>query len=365
MTESFRSEIRHGLEGRSFRSTLRLYITGMAVLAPVVTTLIWIYGFDVTFKIAPFLVVTLAIVQYCISYLPVSVREVESESQPAPSSTEESRPKVSTEKTGAISSAHGNAQSGGISLAFPIVNGDSIEVSVVIPCLNEMNTIGACIETAQQAFKEAGVAGEVVVSDNGSTDGSIELSRSLGARVVHADLRGYGHALRKGLNEARGQFIIMGDADDSYEFTEVPRFVERWRAGYDIVMVKRVASSSRYSGGHIHIGTRVFSGVLGRLFHTRVEDAYRGMRAFTKQVYSKMDLRATGTELALEIIIKGKLLKAKTTEVPIGLGQSGPAQLSVSKYGSPHLSSVARSLLWWSMKTYMMGSSARHSSKMG
>ena len=119
--------------------------------------------------------------------------------------------------------------------------GEDLEVSVVIPCLNEAQSIGFCIDKALAAFRDHGIRGEVVVSDNGSTDGSIEIAEDRGARVVHATVRGYGNALRKGIDEARGQFIIMGDADDSYDFKEVPKFVERWRAGSEFVMGNRFA----------------------------------------------------------------------------------------------------------------------------
>src|SRR5262245_24771621 len=108
-----------------------------------------------------------------------------------------------------------------------------VEVSVVIPCLNEARSLAFCIDKALAAFKAADVCGEVVVSDNGSTDGSIQIAEMHGARIVHAEIKGYGNALRKGIQEARGKFIIMGDADDSYDFSEVPKFVAKWREGYE------------------------------------------------------------------------------------------------------------------------------------
>src|SRR5437868_11879601 len=125
--------------------------------------------------------------------------------------------------------------------ATPVVN--KLEVSVVIPCLNESQSVGFCIDKALTAFRAHGIRGEVIVADNGSTDGSIEIAQEHGARVVHATVRGYGNALRKGIDEARGEFIIMGDADDSYDFAEVPKFVEKWRAGYGFVM------GNRFTGG--------------------------------------------------------------------------------------------------------------------
>ena len=214
-------------------------------------------------------------------------------------------------ETGPASEAH--------TLSLPV---SEVQVSVVIPCLNEVRSIGACIEKALRAFKESGIAGEVVVSDNGSTDGSIELSRQLGARVVHAELKGYGHALRKGVQEARAQFIIMGDADDSYDFSEVPRFVERWREGYDIVMGNRFRGEIKAGAmpwHHKYIGNPVLTAILNLFFHTPIGDAHCGMRGFTKQAYQRMDLRTTGMEFASEFVIKAKRLGAKMTEIPITL----------------------------------------------
>ena len=214
-------------------------------------------------------------------------------------------------KTGPASEAH--------TLSLPV---NEVQVSVVIPCLNEVRSIGACIEKALRAFKQAGIAGEVVVSDNGSTDGSIELSRQLGARVVHAELKGYGHALRKGVQEARAQFIIMGDADDSYDFSDVPRFVERWREGYDIVMGNRFSGEIKAGAmpwHHKYIGNPVLTTILNLFFHTPIGDAHCGMRGFTKQSYQRMDLRTTGMEFASEFVIKAKRLGAKMTEIPITL----------------------------------------------
>src|SRR5437899_4628461 len=139
---------------------------------------------------------------------------------------------------------------------------EALDVSVVIPCLNEAQSIAFCIDKAIAAFKEAGIHGEVVVSDNGSTDGSIEIAEKHGARVVHAPSRGYGHTLRKGIEEARGQFIVMGDADDSYDFSQVPRFSAKWREGYEVVMgnraILRDRKSTRLNSSHLGISYAVF-----------------------------------------------------------------------------------------------------------
>ena len=199
---------------------------------------------------------------------------------------------------------------------------EQIDVSVVIPCLNEANSIAFCIDKALTAFKEAGIRGEVVIGDNGSTDGSIDIALKHGARVAHATLKGYGHALRKGIEEARGQFIIMGDADDSYDFSEIPRFVAKWREGYDVVMGNRFEGEIKQGAmpwHHKYIGNPVLSGVLRAFFHTDIGDSHCGMRGFTKDVYQRMDLRTTGMEFASEFVIKAAKLGAKITEIPITL----------------------------------------------
>ncbi len=196
------------------------------------------------------------------------------------------------------------------------------EVSIVIPCLNEANSVGICVEKALRAFRTNHIRGEVVVADNGSTDGSMEVARATGARVVHAEIRGYGHALRKGIQAAHGSFIVMGDADDSYDFLEVPRFVARWREGYEVVM------GNRFLGGikpgampwhHQHIGNPLLSGLLNLFFRANMGDAHCGMRGFTKEVYERMDLRTTGMEFASEFVIKAHQVGARTTEIPVTL----------------------------------------------
>jgi glycosyltransferase involved in cell wall biosynthesis len=197
-----------------------------------------------------------------------------------------------------------------------------LEVSVVIPCLNEANSIGYCVEKALAAFQAADLRAEVVVADNGSTDGSIELVQKLGARVVHAEQKGYGAALQAGIVASRGAFIVMGDADDSYDFTEVPRFVEAWRKGYDVVMGNRFRGEIKPGAmpwHHKYIGNPVLSAVLNVLFHANIGDSHCGMRGFTRAVYDKMDLRSTGMEFASEFVIKATQLGAKITEIPITL----------------------------------------------
>jgi glycosyltransferase involved in cell wall biosynthesis len=199
---------------------------------------------------------------------------------------------------------------------------ESADVSVVIPCLNEAQSIAFCVDKALSAFVEIGIVGEVVVSDNGSTDGSIEIAEAHGARVVHATVKGYGNALRKGIEEARGNFVIMGDADDSYDFSELPKFVAKWREGYELVMGNRFAGGIKPGAmpwSHQLVGNPGLTAILNRFFHAGVGDAYCGMRGFTKRVYERIDPRTTGMEFALELIIKASKLGVRIAEVPVTL----------------------------------------------
>lgn len=197
-----------------------------------------------------------------------------------------------------------------------------VDVSVVIPCLNEANSIGICVEKALGAFCAAGLRGEVVVADNGSTDGSIEIAEKLGARVVRVPERGYGSALRAGIAAARGAFIVMGDADDSYDFSEVPRFVEKWKQGSDVVMGNRFRGEIKRGAmpwHHKYIGNPALSSMLNLFFRTGIGDSHCGMRGFTRAVYNRMELRSTGMEFASEFVIKAAQLGAKISEIPITL----------------------------------------------
>jgi glycosyltransferase involved in cell wall biosynthesis len=196
------------------------------------------------------------------------------------------------------------------------------DVSVVIPCLNEANSIGICVAKAIAAFQGAGLSGEVVVADNGSTDGSIEIAEKLGARVVRVDQRGYGAALRAGIAAATGAFIIMGDADDSYDFAGVPRFVETWKLGYDVVMGNRFRGEIKPGAmpwHHRYIGNPALSSLLNLFFRAGIGDSHCGMRGFTRAIYDRMDLRSSGMEFASEFVIKAAQLGAKITEIPITL----------------------------------------------
>jgi glycosyltransferase involved in cell wall biosynthesis len=199
---------------------------------------------------------------------------------------------------------------------------EKVEVSVVIPCLNESNSIGVCVGKAIDAFRTNGLVGEVIVADNGSTDGSLEIASSHGALVLQVPERGYGAALRAGIAHSQGRFIIMGDADDSYDFSGLLPFVEKWREGYDVVM------GNRFMGGikpgamrwhHKYIGNPVLTAVLNLFFRTGIGDSHCGMRGFSREIYDSLDLRTTGMEFASEFIIKASLFGARITEIPIVL----------------------------------------------
>jgi len=198
----------------------------------------------------------------------------------------------------------------------------AVEVSVVIPCLNEANSLAYCVDKAMKAFQAAGLSGEVVVSDNGSTDGSIQIAEEHGARVIRVAERGYGAALRAGITGSRGPFIIMGDADDSYDFTEVPRFVEKLREGNDIVMGNRFRGEIKPGAMpslHKYFGNPGLTALLNTLFHAHIGDGYCGMRGFTRSLYDRLDLRSSGMEFALEMVIKSAQIGARIAEIPITL----------------------------------------------
>ena len=195
-----------------------------------------------------------------------------------------------------------------------------IEVSVVMPCLNEEATVGACIEKAHRTLKRLGLRGEVIVADNGSTDASVPIAESLGARVVHQPIRGYGAAYQAGIQAARGKYILIGDSDDTYDFTDLERFITPLRNGYDFVMGSRFKGEilkGAMSWSHRTIGNPILSGILRWFFHTSISDAHCGMRAFTREAYEVMQLQTTGMEFASEMVIKVVQADLKLCEVPI------------------------------------------------
>jgi glycosyltransferase involved in cell wall biosynthesis len=214
------------------------------------------------------------------------------------------------------------------SVVTPAENG-APEVSVVMPCLNEADTLAVCIAKARRAFAEHGIAGEVVVADNGSIDDSPEIARREGARLVQASERGYGNALMAGIEAARGRYVVMGDADDSYDFLELPRFVEKLREGYELVQGCRLPSGGgRVLAGampllHRRLGNPLFSALARRWFHTPIHDVYCGLRGFTKDLYRRLHQQCTGMEFAIEMIVKASLARARIAEVPITLHPDG------------------------------------------
>src|SRR5262245_48803765 len=221
---------------------------------------------------------------------------------------------------------------------------DPIEFTILIPCLNEAETIGACIRKANRYFERRNTTvGEILIADNGSTDGSQNIARSLGARVVTVEERGYGAALLEGINSARGRFIIMGDADDSYDFSALQPFEESLRSGADLVM------GNRFKGGiasgampflHRYIGNPVLSFVGRLFFRIAVGDFHCGLRAFRADAIRSLGLKATGMEFASEMVVKSALAGLIITEVPTTLtkdGRSRPSHLNTWRDGWRHL----------------------------
>jgi glycosyltransferase involved in cell wall biosynthesis len=200
------------------------------------------------------------------------------------------------------------------------------ELSVVMPCLNEERTVGKCVEKAVRTMRERGIAGEVVVVDNGSADRSVEVAEHAGARAIRHSLRGYGNALRRGFAEARGRFILMGDSDDSYDFTDLPRFVEGLRSGADLVMGNRFAGEIKPGAMpwlHKWIGNPFLTWFLNVLFHTGVGDVYCGMRGFRKEAIDRLRLHMPGMEMACEMVLKSAVAKLRIEEIPITLWPDG------------------------------------------
>lgn len=196
-----------------------------------------------------------------------------------------------------------------------------VVVSVVMPCLDEAQSVGTCVEKAWRGLAATGLPGEVVVVDNGSTDGSPEIAAKAGARVVHERRRGYGAAYLRGFQEARGRILVMGDSDDSYDFLDVPRFVEPLHAGRaDMVMGTRLRGTilpGAMSWSHRWIGNPILSGMLRLFFRTSVSDSHCGMRSFTREAYERMHLRTQGMEFASEIVVNALRERLRIVEIPI------------------------------------------------
>lgn len=223
---------------------------------------------------------------------------------------------------------------------------ESVELTILMPCLNEAETIARCIEKAKTGIQKSGVRGEILIADNGSTDGSQAIAGKLGARVVAVTEKGYGSALIGGVRAATGKWILMGDADDSYDFSEADRFVKKFQEGFELVMGCRLPSG----GGTIlpgampwknrWIGNPVLS-FIGRLFFKcPARDFHCGLRGFTKSAFDELDLQTTGMEFASEMVIKATLKKLKIAEVPVTLsrdGRSRPPHLKPWRDGWRHL----------------------------
>lgn len=220
---------------------------------------------------------------------------------------------------------------------------ESLELSIIMPCLNEEETLAICIEKAQYYLKQYQVTGEVLIADNGSTDGSQEIAQKMGARVVNVTQKGYGSALLGGITAAKGQYIIMGDADDSYDFSNLNAFVEKLREGYELVM------GNRFKGGikpkampflHRYLGNPVLTWIGKLFFSSPCSDFHCGLRGFKKDAILSLNLRTTGMEFASEMVVKATLNKMKITEVPTILspdGRSRPPHLKTWRDGWRHL----------------------------
>src|SRR5208283_2860256 len=223
---------------------------------------------------------------------------------------------------------------------------EPVELSIVMPCLNEAETLAQCIEKARLGIQRSDVRGEIIVADNGSTDGSQAIAEKLGARVVPVKEKGYGSALCGGIRAAAGPWILMGDADDSYDFSEITGFVKKFQEGFELVMGCRLPMG----GGTIMpgampwknrwIGNPVLSFIGQLFFKCPARDFHCGLRGFTRAAFEKMDLQTTGMEFASEMVIKATLKRLKITEVPITLhkdGRSRPPHLKPWRDGWRHL----------------------------
>jgi glycosyltransferase involved in cell wall biosynthesis len=222
----------------------------------------------------------------------------------------------------------------------------AIDLTILMPCLNEAETLARCIEKAKVGIQRSGVRGEILIADNGSTDGSQAIAEKLGVRLVPVKDKGYGSALRGGIQAAAGEWILMGDADDSYDFSDITGFVKKFQEGFDLVMGCRLpAGGGTISPGAMPwknrwLGNPVLT-FIGRLFFKcPAHDFHAGLRGFTKTAFAAMDLQTTGMEFASEMVIKSTFKKLKITEVPVTLhkdGRSRPPHLKPWRDGWRHL----------------------------
>ena len=230
----------------------------------------------------------------------------------------------------------------------------AIELTVVMPCLNEADTLATCIRKAWKGMARANVVGEVVVADNGSTDGSIQIAESEGARVVHVPRKGYGYALQAGIASAKGRYVLMGDADDSYDFLEIPKFIEKLRQGHQLVQGCRLPSGGGTVAkgampfSHRWLGNPMFSFMVRKMYWSPIHDVYCGMRGFTREFYARNTPIAGGMEFATEMIIRASLHGEDTAEVPITLHPDG------RKAHAPHLRTMRDG--WRTLRFFMLRS---------
>ena len=237
----------------------------------------------------------------------------------------------------------GRASARGVRARTGSVENGDVELTILMPCLNEAETIETCVRKAFGFLERAGIQGEVLIADNGSTDGSPELARRLGARTIEVPRRGYGAALIQGINAARGRYVIMGDADDSYDFSSLDDLVRALRSGADLVMGNRFAGGIRPGAMpplHRYLGNPVLSLVGRRFFRCGIGDFHCGLRGFRRDSARALDLRTTGMEFASELVVKASLAKQRIVEVPVVLhpdGRSRPPHLRSWRDGWRHL----------------------------
>lgn len=224
------------------------------------------------------------------------------------------------------------------------VRDDAKEVilSIVMPCLNEEESIGECITRARKATASLDLSSEIVICDNGSTDGSVDIAKSLGARVVHQPLRGYGNAYRKGIAEARGTFIVIADSDGTYPFEAIPRFVSELENGSEFVMGSRLRGSIERGAMpwlHRYIGNPALTATLNLFFRAGISDAHCGMRAFRKDAYDRLNLQTSGMEFASEMVIEAARKNLQISEVPLRYSRriGGETKLNTWNDGWRHL----------------------------
>jgi glycosyltransferase involved in cell wall biosynthesis len=239
-------------------------------------------------------------------------------------------------------------------LAPPVDSQPPVELSVVIPCLNEADTIGVCVEKTLRAMREQGIAGEVIVADNGSTDSSAQIAERCGARVVRVERPGYGSALMGGIAAAAGRYVVMGDADDSYDFLELPALLAKLREGFELVQGCRLPSGGgtvlpgAMPFSHRWIGNPVLSFLVRRMFGAGIHDVYCGLRGFSRALYGRLELRCTGMEFATEMIIKATLRRERIAEVPVTLHPDG------RRAHAPHLKTWRDG--WRTLRFFLMSS---------